>query len=229
MARKRVVAITLILFFVCFAFVGLSRAATLDLFGYSTPSDFTNQFGAISFPLSGNYDFLGGANSPDGFVSSNAFYSGSGGLQYVYYYQINISNPTDKSVSGITIPFTTQLSDIQSWSFGGDAGGHQAFFLNGTGTGSDINPVSAFLDEVNGNLKFFFTFEGSASLNPGEISAVFGVFSLLPPASALAELLDSGSLSGAEVKSPVPEPGTMFLLGSGLVGLAGWGRKKFRK
>ena len=41
--------------------------------------------------------------------------------------------------------------------------------------------------------------------------------------------ITSAYFADGEIQTPVPEPGTMILLGSGLVGLAGWGRKKFRK
>ena len=53
----------------------------------------------------------------------------------------------------------------------------------------------------------------------------------------LAEEIEPGVFSfGSDDKSPkttstygAPEPATMLLLGSGLIGLAGFGRKKFKK
>ena len=40
---------------------------------------------------------------------------------------------------------------------------------------------------------------------------------------------DSGWIAPVGETEPVPEPATMLLLGSGLIGIAGFGRKKFKK
>lgn len=49
------------------------------------------------------------------------------------------------------------------------------------------------------------------------------IFFLMPSLSG--EALESGAMIGVNAFRPV----TMILLGSGLIGVAGWGLKKFRK
>lgn len=152
-------------------------------------------------------------------------------LATMFRFDVGFSTTVDElSIDPNSPPLDVLFPDwlsVSYWDATGPNGYDRVSFFNIDGTGAygaSGTPLTSG-GTYDGLQRFSFDI---TDLRGRTGSLCFDLFDVYDGYSSIATLDNIGFDNGSG-PAPVPEPGTMLLLGSGLAGLAGWGRKKIGK